>query len=153
MTVIVNNLTPEPVNGRGIGRLINNVLSAENVKGNRDVAVTIVGIIRMKKINREYRRRNSPTDVLTFNEPDESWPKSEKNIKLGEIIICPAVVKSNAKRFGVEYPEEFKRVVIHGLLHLLGYNHFSNMAKSGENIYIYQEEYLKTAGRLRLINN
>ena len=66
----------------------------------------------MKELNKKYRRKNRETDVLSF--PGE---------KEGEVIICPSVVKKNAKNFGSSFKSELVRILIHGILHLLGYDH------------------------------
>jgi probable rRNA maturation factor len=68
----------------------------------------------LRKINRTYLNHNYFTDVITFGYGDE------KRIA-GDIFISVEEVKSNARRFGTVYEEELRRVMIHGVLHLLGY--------------------------------
>ena len=57
------------------------------------------------------------TDVLAF---------PNKNLGLGEIVVCLREVKKNAKRYNSTFEKELARVLIHGILHLLGYNHEKN---------------------------
>ena len=77
-----------------------------------------------KTINNEYRKKNKPTNILSF-----LLHKNE-----GEIIICPAVVKKEAKNFEKTFPEFLGFLVIHGMLHLKGFEHSSTMEKL-ENKY------------------
>lgn len=68
-----------------------------------------------KKINFEFRARNYATDVLSFESLD---PKS-----FGELILCPDVLKKQAKAHGLSYRAELGYMLLHGILHLLGYDH------------------------------
>ena len=68
----------------------------------------------IQKFNERYRDKKGPTDVLSFKEGDQY---------LGEVLICPKIVKSQAKRHNLPYEREIKRVLIHGVLHILGYDH------------------------------
>jgi len=65
--------------------------------------------------NRGYRRKNKPTDVLSF-------PAEEKSY-LGDIAIAPAVARRNARRFGRTFEDEMRILILHGMLHLMGYDH------------------------------
>jgi probable rRNA maturation factor len=82
---------------------------------------------KMKEINFKYRHKDSDTDVLSFES------KGDKNLELdskylGEIIICPKRVRNNAREEKKPYKDELYLVFIHGILHLLGYDHESNEA-------------------------
>jgi len=91
----------------------NKVVRAENKKGR--LAVSLVGDIEIRKLNRKYRNIDRATDVLSFEMGEDGL--------LGDIIISEATAKRNAARFRSGYKEELKRLVIHGALHLLGYDH------------------------------
>ena len=69
----------------------------------------------IRKLNREYRGKDKPTDVLSFCFGDADL--------LGEVYISLQRAKVQAKRYGVLYEEELKRLLVHGLLHLMGYDH------------------------------
>ena len=60
---------------------------------------------------------------------------------LGEIVICPEIVKENAKKYGIEEEHEMIKVFIHGILHLLGYDH-EKTEKEAEKMESKQEKYL-----------
>lgn len=80
-------------------------------------AITLVFLssAEMKKINKQFRGKNKPTDVLSFA-PLE--PNS-----LGELLFCLDVLKKQAKEQGHSLENEFLYMLIHGVLHLLGYDH------------------------------
>lgn len=105
----VNNLTTSQVDENFVKRVVEKVLKQEKKQGN--VSVAFIGEGRMRKINKKYRKKNKVTDVLAFGEG------------LGEIVICLREVKKNAKKFNSNFQEELAQVLIHGILHLLGYNH------------------------------
>jgi len=77
--------------------------------------INLVNSEEMKKINSKYLNHNYSTDIITFN-------YAESNDLDGEIYISIDDAASNAKRYGVSFFEEVLRNVIHGFLHLLGYD-------------------------------
>jgi len=87
---------------------------------------------KIKALNKKYLKRNRPTDVLAFPEPESFPQKSKENFNLGEIIICPQQVKKNAKKYNLSFKKELARVLTHGILHLLGYNHEASPKKAKE---------------------
>lgn len=89
------------------------VLRKEKKRG--DINILFLSAAKMQALNKKYRRKNKPTDVLSF-------PAAEKNY-LGEIFICPEVARQQAKDFGDSLLHEMTRLTIHGTLHLLGYDH------------------------------
>ena len=76
----------------------------------------------MQELNRIYRGKDRPTDVLAF--PYEPvGAASAQDLYWGEIVICPAMAKQNIPEFGLPYKQEIARLLIHGTLHLAGYDH------------------------------
>lgn len=69
----------------------------------------------MRRINFKYRKKNKSTDVLSFISED---PRS-----LGELLICTDVIRKQAREHGVSFKEELFLMIVHGVLHLLGYDH------------------------------
>lgn len=88
----------------------------------------------MKTLNKHYLNHNYDTDVLTF-----TYENNKNNLE-GEIIISPEKVKKNAKFYDVSQVKELKRVIIHGCLHLAGYDDKTKkqkeLIKSKENFYL-----------------
>lgn len=68
-------------------------------------------------INLSYRKKNEPTDVLSFG-----YAYQKGNLE-GDILICPSFARRSSKEQGVDYGEELCRLLIHGLLHLAGHDH------------------------------
>jgi len=97
------------------------------------VAVRLIGDAEMARLNETYRKKEGPTDVLSFPAEEEGKPGSlarqvrkAKGKFLGDIAIAPAVAKRNAKSLNRTLPEELKVLILHGVLHLLGYDHESD---------------------------
>lgn len=99
----------------------------------------------IQDLNRRYRGKNKPTDVLSFawtELPKEVWINSKVFKKyLGEIYLCPKYIKEQAQRFKVGNKEEFIRMLVHGLLHLVGYDH--DIKKRAQRMFGFQEEIVK----------
>ncbi|MGB9743343.1 MAG: rRNA maturation RNase YbeY [Minisyncoccales bacterium] len=107
----IRNFCQKNVNQNWLKKIASAVLKREKEK-NLELSIVLVGQSKIKKLNKQYRRRNRPTDVLSF-----SYNGS------GEVVICLEQVKKNAKKFKSSFKTELKRVLIHGILHLLGYDH------------------------------
>lgn len=88
--------------------------------GNLSIAFVTKPMIH--ELNRIYRGKDRPTDVLAF--PYERLADSVKgDIYWGEIVISPAMARKNIPEFGLPYKKEIARLLIHGTLHLAGYDH------------------------------
>ena len=93
------------------------------------INVIIVGQKKMQTLNREYRNKNYTTDVLSFPAIDWKYSKllkqmaKESDYCLGDIVICKDVMIRQAKQFKLSIMEEYLHLLVHGFLHLLGYDH------------------------------
>ncbi len=98
-----------------------------------DFSVSVVFLEKreMKKINRKYRRKNKPTDVLSFIYTS-GYNKGGKTLE-GELALCPEIILIQAKKNEVTFQKELAFVLSHGVLHLLGMRH-------GEKMYGIQDE-------------
>jgi probable rRNA maturation factor len=105
-------------------KLLKRILKEEEVLGS--INVILIDDKEMRKLNLKFRGKDKATDVLAF-------PMGEEGI-LGDIAISTETARRNAKRFGVNYRSELKRLVIHGALHLLGYKHGEEMRRA-EKVY------------------
>jgi len=102
--------------------------------------ICLVDNAEMARWNRSYRGKKGPTDVLSFptngaqlNGPTLAKPNRPKSVRaarsdsyLGDIAIAPAVARRNARRFGRTFSEEMRILILHGILHLMGYDHESD---------------------------
>ena len=94
------------------------------LKGKIYFSLALVDAITIKKLNRNYRGKNRVTDVLSFAEDKNDFiemPSAEKY--LGEILICAPQAEKQAKQFNQSLKKEIARLLIHGLAHLVGYEH------------------------------
>lgn len=134
MSVVVTNKTRQRLNQAVIEQAVEATLAFCRKKGS--VSVVIIGDSKMKQLNANYRGKNSTTDVLSFTETESMVP--EKNF-LGEIFIDYQVIKKQAKKFSPSIRFELAFIVIHGTLHLLGYDDVTlagaeKMEKMGNSI-------------------
>ena len=78
---------------------------------------------QMQRVNMQYRGKHHATDVLSFS-ADESVARSVgEPLDMGDLFLCSAYAKREAHRRGISHEEELARLVIHGVLHLAGYDH------------------------------
>ncbi len=95
---------------------------------NKKIIFTILltNSIKMKKLNKKFRKLNKPTDVLSFPYISPKNLKSSKNkeIYIGDIAISYEIINSRSKKNN--FYLEFDKVWVHGLLHLIGYDHVKN---------------------------
>lgn len=84
------------------------------------LSLSLVGKTRMRSLNRKYRKRDYPTDVLAF--PMVRMGE-QTEVFLGDVVICLPVAIGQASRFANNPDQEILRLLIHGTLHLLGYDH------------------------------
>jgi len=125
--------------------VIKRVWEHEKVK-NAVCSIIFVGNEEIKKINKEQRGIDKVTDVISFALEDGEIPFEEFRI-LGDIYISIPRMQEQAKEYGHSEKRELSFLVVHGLLHLLGYDH---MTKEEEEVmFSLQEEILKNEGITR----
>ena len=112
-----------------------------------DFSVHFISDDEIRKLNSEYRGKDEPTDILTFAISDgDSFPEVEgEPLDLGDVFISLESMRRNAAAFSVTEDEELSRLLIHGILHLLGYDH-ATKDFSAEPMLIRQEEMMRTLG-------
>lgn len=135
----IHNFTQNEIDEKFFQRVAETVLKTIGIKDKTEISLAIVGDGRIRKLNKMYRGRNRVTDVLAFANKSvipylaKAFPRLKKgedvefieppnNIKrLGEVIICYPRAKKQAKRLGHSLEKELTILLIHGILHLLGY--------------------------------
>jgi probable rRNA maturation factor len=121
MSVELDDRAESRVSDSEIDRVVAAVLLVEAI-GEVEVGVIIVGESDMQALNREHRAQDSATDVLSFPiDDDESLPGVPR--MLGDIAICLPVLLAQALEREVSPAAELTDLLIHGVLHLLGYDH------------------------------
>lgn len=109
----IHNRTAIPAYESVLYELGERVLAKEGQAG-KDVSVACVTASVMSRLNKIYRNKEYAANVLSFE---------AREFGLGEIVLCPSVIRKSAKEYGITYKEELCRMFLHGLLHLLGYDH------------------------------
>jgi len=125
----VNNLTTVVIDEDFLKKTAKIVTDGEKKKA-IELSIALVRQGRIRELNKRYRGKNRVTDVLSF-----SYDGS------GDIVICLGEVKKNARRFGTTFEKELSKVLIHGILHLLDYDHEKN-EKEAEKMRKKEEYYL-----------
>ncbi|MBB5225732.1 rRNA maturation RNase YbeY [Treponema ruminis] len=109
----------------------------------------------IQELNKNYRDIDSPTDILSFENGEEYSDDEGKWLQAGDIAISLETLPKNAEYFSVSQNEEFKRLLIHGILHLNGYDHGEEHIESGvaptDEMLVLQEKTLKEFGDINLI--
>lgn len=106
----------------------------------RELSVVFINDAKMRDINFEFRKKDKPTDVLSFPQysPREisgkARPKDVGGTYLGDLVISTETTLRQAKEFGVTVREELLRLIVHGVLHLCGYDHEKVPAKEAQRM-------------------
>lgn len=142
----INNLTTISIEEEFLRKVAQKVLEGESKKSS-DLSIALIGQGRIRQINKGYRGKNRVTDVLAFPETKILKEKFKvgplKKIEgLGEIVICLREVRKNAKRYSSTFEKELTRVLIHGILHFLGYDHEKSRIKA-KKMEKKEQYYLK----------
>ncbi len=130
--MVVNRQRRVPVAVPPLEKFLSDVKLSLRVE--QDVSVSLVSDSAMARMNQTYRGKPGATDVLSFplngNAPRKKSPLldpfAEENSAasyLGDIAIAPETARRNARRLGRSLPLELRILILHGLLHLLGYDH------------------------------
>jgi probable rRNA maturation factor len=101
------------VDREALRRVARKALRAENASP-ANLTLVIVGDKKIRELNRQFHRVNAPTDVLSF--------ASDQDHYLGDVIISYETARENARRAGWRLRDELQLLVVHGVLHLLGYD-------------------------------
>jgi probable rRNA maturation factor len=121
-------------------RLAHEVLLAEGVEGDAELSLLFVDEQAMAELNERFMEKTGPTDVLAFpideSGPIGRWPDAgstgpdrtepegdEAPLLLGDVVLCPAVAARQAPENGASIDDELALLVVHGVLHVLGYDH------------------------------
>lgn len=124
-------------------KVIDKALEIEKVN-NVEFNIIIVDNDRIHEINREYRNKDMPTDVISFAlEDDEVFPNLEVRV-LGDIYISLDKVYEQSKSYGHSFFRELSFLTVHGILHLLGYDHMNEVDE--KEMFSRQELILNEAG-------
>lgn len=129
MSVYFSDEQDLPIDADPLVRLAELVLAEEKLPDHTEVSVVLVDASTMAEYNLRFMQKEGPTDVLAFPVEDLSPgvpPVRHPNgppLVIGDVFVCPAVVAESANRGGVLFEHEMALMVVHGILHLLGFDH------------------------------
>ncbi len=142
----------DPLPSEPLIELARMAMAAEGLPPSTQLSISLIDTTRMVDLNAQYMGKAGATDVLSFPIEDfsEGVPRStgeEPPLLLGDIVICPEVVRGNAANAGVAFEDEMALMVVHGILHLLGRDHM--IEAEAEAMEQREREILALIGRQR----
>jgi probable rRNA maturation factor len=136
VNVFVANEQETSVDEVRLGSLARHALNSEDVSAAAELSILVVGSDHIRRLNKRFAGDDYATDVLAFPMMDND----ETALLLGDVVICPAVAGDNAAKLGRSLEAELDTLVVHGTLHLLGYDHHREDDKA--RMYKRQQEIL-----------
>ncbi|MCY8521921.1 rRNA maturation RNase YbeY [Bacillus atrophaeus] len=135
-----------------VEKLLQYAAEREGVQDQAEVSVTIVTNDEIQQINKEYRGKDTPTDVISFALEEEGEGEveivgAEMPPVLGDIIISADRTKEQAEEYGHSFLRELGFLAVHGFLHLLGYDHMTK--EQEEEMFTKQKDLLDNYGLTR----
>ncbi|MGG3209525.1 rRNA maturation RNase YbeY [Geobacillus stearothermophilus] len=133
-------------------QLLREAAASENVPDGTEVGVSFVDNERIRLMNRDYRGKDAPTDVLSFALEEEGEGEvdiigADMPLVLGDIVISIPKAKEQATEYGHSFMRELGFLAVHGFLHLLGYDHETE--EEERVMFAKQEEILTRFGLTR----
>lgn len=135
----IQNFTHFSIGKNFVETLIQKTCEIERKDGTMRVSVSFVRKKRMEDLAEKYFKKDHEADVMSFEaSKNVAFFSFSRETYLGEIIVCPFVVKEKARKQGVPFKRELAHVLIHGMLHLFGYRHEGD-AKAAELMHEKEE--------------
>lgn len=103
-----------------LSSLARHALTAEDVDEGAELSLLFVEADHIRRLNNRFAGNDYPTDVLAFPMMEDD---DDGSLLLGDVVICPEIAQKNAAELGHGLQEELAALVVHGTLHLLGYDH------------------------------
>lgn len=145
MGLLIKNFTKGRINARPLEKAMEAVLAIEKKKGEVEISLVFTGKKRIRSLNRKYRNADRATDVLSFEGDNEDGFVSPRDgiSYLGEIFICHPQANRQAKEKGHSLQKEIDILFVHGMFHLLGYDHIKD-----EDYEVMRKKEEKALGKL-----
>ncbi|MDJ0712255.1 MAG: rRNA maturation RNase YbeY [Woeseiaceae bacterium] len=106
-----------------INAWVRRAIQAAGETGDREVSVRVVSREEIQALNRDYRGKDAPTNVLSFPTGTIEGLPNDEPVPLGDIVVCAAVVAGEAAEQGKAPASHWAHMLVHGTLHLLGFDH------------------------------
>ena len=105
---------------------VTRAIEAARESGDSEVSVRIVDAAEIQALNRDYRGKDRPTNVLSFPAGDVAGLPDDEPAPLGDIVVCASVVRDESAAQGKATADHWAHMLVHGALHLLGHDHQSD---------------------------
>lgn len=123
---VTSHRDPEPLALDAFERLATFVLRMEDAPDAVELSVALVADDEIASLNKSYRGIDGPTDVLSFECDEPCSASSDEPIAIGDVVIAPEVAQRQAAELGTTVESELNLLLVHGVLHLLGYDHIED---------------------------
>lgn len=123
MPEIINQQRKIKIETDGFLKFAEQAVSAINEAKGKDLTVAFVSDRRIKELNQIFRDKNRPTDVLSFPYEPDQYDYLETENFLGDIVISVEQAQRQAAENDLTLENEIKQLILHGILHLVGYDH------------------------------
>lgn len=136
MKALVINKTPTKIPKKEISKWLDGILKElkknkiEQIKKGLELNLIFLNKTTAKKLNSQFRKKNYATDVLSFEGSDPNT--------FGELVFCPEVIEKQAQEHKISFKEELLYLILHGILHLYGFDHEKNKTRAKE-MFKYQD--------------
>ncbi len=123
MDVFLANEQDLPVDHDRLSAVASHALESEDVDDSAELSLLFVSAGHMRRLNAHFAGDDYATDVLAFPMMDGDDDEADAGPLLGDVVVCPQVALRNAERIGHSLDDELAVLIVHGTLHLLGYDH------------------------------
>jgi rRNA maturation RNase YbeY len=130
-----------PLSSARVAATAKAVLAAEGVT-DALLSITFLTTRAMARLNRQHLAHAGATDVISFG-----FDRAARSAIVGDVYICPDVARRNAREAGIGVREEIARLVVHGTLHVLGYDHPVGKSRQASSMWRRQEILLAREAR------
>ncbi len=127
-----------PLSRAAIGTIARRTLKAERVR-DALISITLVDAATIARLNRTHLGHAGATDVISFQ-----FDRAKRSDPvIGDVYICPAIARRNALERDTSIREEISRLVIHGVLHVLGHDHPNDHRRESSRMWRRQEQLVR----------
>jgi probable rRNA maturation factor len=121
MSEIINRQRKIKLDRQSFGSFVETAVAEIPETENKSAVIAFVSDKKMRELNKAFRGKNSTTDVLSFPFEADEFEAEENN--LGDIVISVEQAEKQAKENNLDFETEIKQLILHGILHLCGYDH------------------------------
>ena len=123
MSQVINSQRKIELDSKLFQTFLERVLKTIPEIADKSATVAFISDRRMKELNQFFRSKNSTTDILSFPHESDTFADDEDKEFLGDIIISAEQAQRQAKENGITLENEIEQLILHGVLHLCGYDH------------------------------